>query len=207
MERRLVTGLLSLFGGGTAASEPATQASQPQRSKLFKSARAILAIPPERDAWDDYIAQDEHLAEFIWDGDGDGIARWNAQHGLDAGGSDVDWEFIGKDGARPDCFLTYRERTLQAPIEHDRTDNTVMILTLNRLVRADAEIRFCIDSWHNGTLGFFALPPAEWRMLEGQYGYKAVAYRFMQLPDRAEAFWREFGLEAEKAKRRPYNKT
>lgn len=203
MQRRPVLAILSLLGieTGRAGGAPVAQEYPGVHAGLLDSARAILALPKKRDAWAAYIVLDRHAADFIRVGEGAGIERWNAQHGKAAGKSDVDWKFAG---TRQDCFLSYRGKTLRVPVAHDRDDDLAMLLTLNRLVKADAEIRFCIDSWHGSDLAFLALPPAAWRLLEAEYGAKAVAYRFMTLPDEVAAFWKAYKTAAGKSARRAY---
>lgn len=49
------------------------------------------------------------------------------------------------------------------------------------------ELRCCVDSI-GLTLAFLALPPAEWKQLEDEFGKAAVAFRFMMLPDDIDAF-------------------
>lgn len=206
MKRRLFLLLGSLVLGGKAVAAPQaqrTQRTQEARSASYAAARAILAIPKDKSSWTRYIQRDEHADEFLWTGNGEAVDRWNA---LFAGKQGMQPVSFSVEGKNKDFFLAYRGRRLQAPVKHDRDDDTVVMLTLNRLVKGIAEIRFCVDSYHASDLAFLAMPPAEWAALEAEFGAPAVGYRFMALPDTMARFWPRLQKTSKEVHARPYNR-
>ena len=161
------------------------------KSKAIDIARAILVVPKNRSSWEDYIVKAEHYNEFIWSADGDETARWNELASSDSDNVNVKRGVVKGE----EVFLSYKGRTLKEPLIGGREDNVIAIHTLNRLVKADFEIRYCVDSTGSSDLVFLALSPKDWNALEKEFGVKAVAYRFMTLPDNLNAFWK--GLESE----------
>jgi hypothetical protein len=208
MKRRFFLFLLTLFfkGQTVAASRPrpapASRVALPH-SASWHTARAMLALSPLRDSWTYYMQKDEHEREFLWTGDGEAVERWND---LFAGKDDVATVNATVEGRKENFFLAYDGWKLQAPVEHDRDDEMVVVLTLNRLVKGVTEIRFCIDSYHSSDLAFLALRPGEWAALEAEFGAPAVAYRFMPLPDTMAAFWPRLLKTSDEAQARPYNR-
>jgi hypothetical protein len=162
-------------------------------------ARAIVAIPQNRSSWNDHIVEGDYR-NFIWTGDGDQVERWNELAGAGAGLEDA----VQRVENGEDVFITYKGRTLQAPVVQDREDDTIQVHTLNLLVKADSEIRFCVDSYHSSDICFLPLPPKDWRALEQEFGAAAVAYRFMVLPDDLAAFWKAFNAKCEEVGERDY---
>ncbi len=140
-------------------------------------ARTILAIPENRSSWEDVIMLEAYSERFIWDAYGDEVERWNALAGARL--QHVKREVVNGE----DVFLSYKGRTLQEPLVGGREDNIIAIHTLNRLVNADSDIRYCVDSTGNSDAAFLALSPGDWRALEEEFGVQAVAYRFMPVPD------------------------
>jgi len=205
MQRRFFLFLSALFFKGPArAAQPreASHAKRP-RSASYLAARAMLALPPQHDAWERFIQKDEHEGEFLWTGDGEAVERWNE---LYAGKHDVGTVHATVEGKKEHLFLAYDGSKLQAPVKQDRDDETVVVLTLNRLVKDVTEIRFCVDSWHASDLAFLALPPFEWAALEAEFGAPAVAYRFMLLPDTVDKFWPRLKKVSDEAQARAYHR-
>jgi hypothetical protein len=164
----------------------------------------MLALPQHQDAWTRYIQKEEHEAKFLWTGDGEAVERWNE---LFAGKHDMGTVHATVEGKKEHFFLAYSDTKLQAPVKHDRDDELVVVVTLNRLVKDITEIRFCIDSYHSSDLAFLALPPVEWAALEAEFGAAAVAYRFMPLPDTMAKFWPRLQKTSDEAHARPYHQT
>jgi len=200
MKRRLFLFLGTLFLKNTAIAAPRAQA---KRSASYAAARAILAIPKDKSSWTRYIQRDEHADEFLWTGSGDAVDRWNEQF---AGKQGVQPVHVTVEGKKEDVFLAHRGRRLRAPVKHDRSDDMVVLLTLNRLVKGIAEIRFCVDSYHASELAFLAMPPFEWAALEAESGGPAVAYRFMPLPDTMTTFLPRLRKISNEAHARPYRR-
>lgn len=207
MKRRFFFFLLALFVRKTVAAPPSrpTRANHTAlpRSACWHTARAMLALSPLRDSWTYYMQKDEHEREFLWTGDGEAVERWNE---LFAGKDDVATVNATVEGRKENFFLAYDGCKLQAPVAHDRDDEMVVVLTLNRLVKDVTEIRFCVDSYHSSDLAFLALPPGEWAALEAEFGAPAVAYRFMPLPDTMATFWPRLLKTSDETQARPYNR-
>ena len=181
------------FSMSQAAESPrvAGHTAPTHKSNSANTARMILAVPKNRSSWDDVMAREEYYDLFIWNAHGDETERWNELAGSGAGLAKVKREVVnGKD-----VFLSYKGRTLKEPLVNNREDNIIAIHTLNLLVKADSEIRYCVDSTGSSDIAFLALPPTDWRTLEKEFGVKAVAYRFMPLPDDLPAFQK--ALESE----------
>jgi hypothetical protein len=179
MKRRLFIFLSTLLIKGSASAAPRL------RSPSWRTARAMAALPRQKDAWEHFMLKEGHGDKFLRTGDGEAVERWNE---LFAGKQDVGTVIATVEGSREQLFLAYGSSKLQAPVRHDRDDETVVVLTLNRLVKDVTEIRFCVDSAHAGDLAFLAMPPREWAALEAEFGVTAVARRFMQLPETMAKF-------------------
>ena len=194
--KRLLASLFTALAVG--AAQPAPPPPTSPATTPLAAARAILAIPLNHSSWNDYIVLPKHNDGFLWTEFGEQIERWNRLAGSVPGAAKVDKKII--DGRY--VYLSYRGRTLQAPVKESREDDTIEVHTLSRLVKSDWDIRFCVDSWHTSDLAFLALPPATWRTLEHQFGADAVRYRFIPLPEDLDAFWKAFDrISAEAAKR------
>jgi hypothetical protein len=164
----------------------------------------MLALSPQQDSWEHTMLKEEHERDFLWTGEGEAVERWND---LFAGKHEVGTVNATVEGRKENFFLAYDGCKLQAPVKHDRDDELVVVLTLNRLVKDVTEIRFCVDSWHSSDLVFLALPPGEWAALERESGAPAVAYRFMPLPDTMAAFWPRLQRTSDEVQARSYHRT
>jgi hypothetical protein len=150
--------------------------------KYLSAARSILAIPKDDSSWD--FIRDKHDI-FIWTDD-DTVQQWN-EIARKNKAPQVD-QRIDSSAKEEREFLTYKGRTVDVALTHSRDDREIIIHTLGRLVMADSDIRFCLDSHHSSDLAFLALPPADWKALEKEFGRKAVAYRFLAFPESLEEF-------------------
>ena len=202
MKRRLFLFLSTILFKDKAIAAPRPAALP--HSASWRTARAMLALPPQKDSWDHYVLKDEHEAEFIWIGDGEAVERWNE---LFAGKHDIETVHATVEGKKEHFFLAYDGSKLEAPVKHDRDDEMVVVLTLNRLVKSVTEIRFCVDSYHSSDLAFLALPPMEWSALEAEFGASSVGYRFMPLPDTMATFGPRLQKISDEVDARPYNRT
>jgi hypothetical protein len=143
----------------------------------LSAARAILAIPHDKSSWP---LVREKSGSFLWSDDDDLIGSWNKTAGkakLPRAGRRIDSS--GKDEKE---FLTYKGKTVEVPLVHSRDDALIILHTLAGLVRADSDVRFCVDSGHSSDLAFLALAPDQWKALEKEFGRKAIAYRFLPFP-------------------------
>jgi len=88
------------------------------------------------------------------------------------------------------CELTLNTGSLDGELiekTDDGSDYHVEILTINRVLNPDYEIRFCIDSDGSDTLGFVALSPNDWNALREQFG-DLVDKHFYQIADTPNLF-------------------
>jgi hypothetical protein len=172
------------------------------RSDAYRTARMMLALPRLKDSWEHTMLK--HEGEFLWTGEGEAVERWNE---LFAGRHEIGTVHATVEGNKEDFFLAYGESKLQAPVRHDRDDEMVVVLTLNRLVKEVTEVRFCVDSCRFSDLAFLALPPNEWTALEAEFGAPAVGFRFMALPDTMGEFGPRLQTLFDEVDARPYNRT
>lgn len=149
----------------------------------LEAARAMLATPRGTSSWDYIIAGSESC--FIWDAHGDEFEQWNRLAGPGAGLPAV--ESRVENGFTQ--FFSYRGHTVQVPHVEGPDDNAISIHTLSQLVKADSELRWCVDSRGNSNHAYLALPPADWLLLEQQFGKRIVDSRFAPLPADLEGFW------------------
>jgi hypothetical protein len=198
MKRRFFLFLSALFFKDKAFGAPRP------RSASYRAARAMLALARQKDSWEHYMLKPEHEDEFLWTGDGEAVERWNE---LYAGKRDIGTVTATVEGRKEHFFLAYGASKLQAPVKHDRDDEMVVVLTLNRLVKNVTEVRFCVDSHHSSDLAFLALPPAEWAALEAEFGAPALAYRFLPLPDTMAKFAPRLQKTSDEVQARPYHRT
>ena len=124
---------------------------------------------------------------FIWDADGEEASAWNLPRAGDPGHQDLLVTVDDEDRS----FMTYKGRTVQVPLTNSSDDNAISIHTLSQLVRAESELRFCVDSAHSSDTAFLALAPAEWGQLEAEFGRTAVDYRFLRIPADLDAFFEQ----------------
>ncbi|MGB9107611.1 MAG: hypothetical protein WCC39_02880 [Telluria sp.] len=174
------------------------------RSGSYRTARAMLSLSRQKDSWAHYMQAEAHAGEFLWTGDGDAVERWNE---LYAGKHDIGTVTATVEGKKEHFFLAYGASKLQAPVQHDRDDEMVVVLTLNRLVKNVTEVRFCVDSFHSSDFAFLALPPGEWAALEAEFGKPTLDYRFMPLPDTMAKFWPRLQQTSDKVLARHYHRT
>jgi len=158
-------------------------------------ARAMVATPRTRSASEPI--HDNHQA-FVWDDHGEEVEQWNALAGAAAGGADVTVE--GEDGELP--RFRYKERVVEVPILYERGDNTISVHTLAQLVKADSDIRMCVETCGNSEYAYLPLPPAAWAQLEAEFGREAVAWRFLPLPPDLGEFYA--AAESDALMRREY---
>jgi hypothetical protein len=149
----------------------------------LRAARAMLAIGQDQDSWDVIL---DDMDSFIWDENGDEVDTWNAMVGKRAGHEDV---AVRQDDGIEAVSFSYMGKTVQVPYIGDREDGQIAIHTLAQLVRSDSEIRYCIESTHSSDKAFLALPPAQWKALEDEFGRDAVAYRFLTIAPDLDTFF------------------
>lgn len=145
-------------------------------------ANSMLRLSKDEDSWN-IIAKNPE--PFIWDDNGFHIEKWNQLAGDEPGIEHVTVQFVEGEGE----FQTYKGQTIQARLVYDRVDGLISIHALNKLVRSDSELRYCVDSYHSSDKAFLALSPAQWQKLEEEFGLDGVGYRFLKLDDDFNTFY------------------
>lgn len=142
-------------------------------------ARALLQVPASESSWDCML---ESQTMFIWDEHGEEVDDWNKMVAQAEGLPEV--EVVQDD----DIFYRYRDQQVLVPFQDERGDNLIGVHTLAKLVERDSDMRFCRDSWHSSDVAFLALSPAQWRLLEDEFGLEAVERRFLKIDADFETF-------------------
>jgi hypothetical protein len=119
----------------------------------------------------------EHAEELLWNEHGDEVEQFNRLVALYPAMSPA-----GIDGG-DDVRMTYKEKTVQVPVEHDREDNLRAVLALAGLTRQDLAFRMCVDTDGNSEFAFLMLPPAQWTLLEEEFGAGTVGHCFLRVGD------------------------
>jgi len=140
---------------------------------------------PTEEAIDALLEDDETVFAVDWrEGDGDIVDYCESI--LQTGSLSA--EYVDADNeAGIDLYIQYKNKRVKAPLVIGVEDRHITIVTLNKILSPDFEIRMCIDSSDGDTLLFIPLPCKVWRELEAFYGEK-VAKRFYQLRDRPNVF-------------------
>ena len=86
-----------------------------------------------------------------------------------------------------EVFIKYKNQKVRVPLTYTGEDRNITLSTLNEVLGADYEIRFCNDSSGSDTLAFLPLAPAQWIELERKYG-KVVGEHFFKLSDYPDLF-------------------
>ena len=74
------------------------------------------------------------------------------------------------DGSDYHVEIIYNAKRERVPLTFSTADRHLTLLTINRILNPDYEIRFCIDSNGGDTLGFVALSSGDWTSLHAQFG-------------------------------------
>ena len=139
--------------------------------------REILDLPKHSDSWDliqenysSFISDDD--VRYSWENFSQSsgfpeldIEQENLKASWHLSGNKVDLKLLGN---REDCF---RE-----------------IICLATLLSPDFELKYCMDTWHSSERAYVILSAEDWLDLDKYYGHEHVCYRFMSMPDSAEAF-------------------
>ena len=140
------------------------------------SADAVQAFLDDESTvfWIDWRQEDETIAE-------------SCELTLNTGS--LDGELIEKtdDGSDYHVEIIHNTKRERVPLTFSESDRHLTILTINRVLNPDYEIRFCIDSDGSDTLGFVALSPNDWNALREQFG-DLVDKHFYQIADTPNLF-------------------
>lgn len=143
-------------------------------------ARTILSVPKDENSIDHIFDND---ACFIWDEYGDEVEQWNYIAGRITGLAEVI-----HNGDADDPHFSYKGTSVRVPVLYDRGDNLLAVHSLSQLVKADMELRLCIDTVGNSEHAFMPLAPSEWRKLEAEFGLDNVKFRFLAVAPDFEDF-------------------
>ncbi len=148
------------------------------------AARTILTLAKKRRALD---GSDYAEFDLIWAEEGDEVEQWNAVADTQGWG-DITVR-VEEHGDRPwPHFYTYKGQEYQCPNEGDCDDNLLSVLTIAKIVSADAFLYACNDHCGNSEQGFLALSPAQWQSLEAEFGGDTMAYCFTRATGTLEEF-------------------
>lgn len=149
----------------------------------MKLAESICTARSDDEAWDCIRA---HRDAFFWTDDENHSDTWNRHFNSHVGGHPITQEWRNET-----LWFTYLGKSVQVPLRLDRTDCWLIIHVIAQLVRTDYEFRFCKDSSHSSDQAFFALPVAEWMVLESVFDSLTIARRFLRLDADFEVFLEE----------------
>lgn len=150
----------------------------------FELAKTIAQTPKQQGSHSHIFDNND---AFVWAEHGDEIEQFNALAGADAGFEDI--EVIANDDDADDMHsYRYKGKALTVPLVDDREDNLISVHTLAQLVKADFELRMCVDTAGNSEQAFLVLTPAQWKELEDTCSAEAVRFRFFPLPAKLDDF-------------------
>ena len=87
-----------------------------------------------------------------------------------------------------DVYVQYGDRRLRVPLTFSPADRHLTLRTLNEAMAPDYEIRFCVASKSNDTLGFLPLPTGVWNDLTREYGKDQLARHFYEISSEPNLF-------------------
>ena len=122
--------------------------------------------------WIDWRQEDETIAE-------------SCELTLNAGTLDGELIEDTDDGSDYRVDIIYNAKRERVPLTFSEADRHITLLTMNRILSPDYEIRFCIDSNGGDTLGFIALAVDDWSTIHEQFGYLVDKhfYRISETPN------------------------
>lgn len=134
----------------------------------------LCSSQTSEDGWEYMVA---HQQSFIWSDDEDPIGTWNRQLGgvLGAVG---DMEMPGGNGSQQ---LVFRDRIVGVQLEFNRDDRFRLLHGLARVTHLESDLRLCLGSTHSSDVAFLAMPWADWKSLEFQFGVDTVDSHFLSL--------------------------
>ena len=153
--------------------------------------RNFLSLPTDKRAWGkegwSVIRDPSAFLSIDWGEETEEIVlAWNRIAGSDLTVVAEILDFEGLAGYTHK--LTLGERTLYVPYVGSREDCFIAVLTLNQLVEATVDMRFCQDSVGNSDLCFLPLLPTHWSDFEAEFGKEMIDRRFRKLPRNFEDF-------------------
>ena len=107
--------------------------------------------------WIDWRQEDETIAE-------------SCELTLNTGSLDVEILENTDDGSDYHVEIVYNAKRERVPLTFSATDRHLTLLTMNRILYPDYEIRFCVESNGGDTLGFVALSSSDWTTLLENFG-------------------------------------
>ena len=125
-----------------------------------------------------------HPQSFIWSDDEDPVGTWNRQLGNVLGAVN-DKPIPDRNGSQR---LSFRDRIVEVQLEFDRDDRFRLLHGLARVTRTESDLRLCLGSTHSSDVAFLAMPLADWKTLESQFGVDTVDSHFLSLDSPFDAF-------------------
>jgi len=85
-------------------------------------------------------------------------------------------------------FIRYNQVSKEVPLTQSGSDRHITLITINKVLAPDYEIRMVWDSDGGDTLAFAILPRKEWGALEDEYGAERVSMAFLRLTGSLNTF-------------------
>jgi hypothetical protein len=86
-----------------------------------------------------------------------------------------------------EIHISYAGKRVRVPLSGGPEDRHITLLTLNKVLAPDYEIRVCVDSNGSDTLAFLPLLSTDWSALDARYGHRVEAH-FRRIEDHPNLF-------------------
>jgi hypothetical protein len=86
-----------------------------------------------------------------------------------------------------EMYISYAGQGTKVPLVVGHEDRHITLLTLNRVLAPEYEVRVLVDSNGSDTLTFLPLSSADWSALEAKYG-ASVAAHFRRIEEKPNLF-------------------
>ncbi len=150
------------------------------RSRLFMTLIEKLIVEPSKETTD--LLFDDH-SEVFW-------VDWREDDGAIAGFCDavIESKQLSSLWKGDKLFVHCGDVLKKVPLTNSCEDRHVTILTINKVISPDYEIRMVWDSHGSDTLAFAVLKCEAWASLEARYGEHEVDRAFFKLTDHPNTF-------------------
>lgn len=85
-------------------------------------------------------------------------------------------------------YLIAKGRCVEVPLTHTHQDRHITLLSINKFLKPEYEIRYVWASHGGDTAGILLLKSADWQLLEDEFGVSRVDFAFLRLRDRPNIF-------------------
>ena len=80
-------------------------------------------------------------------------------------------------------LISYKGQEYNIPYQEDETDRNITMITLNKALAPDYQIRFCDVLVGNYAFVFLPLPAEQWRELEREFGRETITRFFKEITE------------------------